>query len=250
MKRVDCHLMVFVKAPIPGRVKTRMIPAMGEDAAAALYKKMVLYCLTEAVEADVGPVDLWCAAPTDHPFVIDCISRFPINVHSQIEGDLGQRMAHAFSEALKKTPCALLMGADCPSLSRKDIKLAKTTLAKDNDAVIVPSEDGGYVLIGLRRYARELFSEISWGTEFVLEQTRARLRHLGWNWKELPARWDVDRPEDLQRLALKRDFHFFDVSLDRIRQMKGFGPHDAEPFTGGGIKWGHHREHDKQKVSG
>ena len=67
-------------------------------------------------------------------------------------------------------------------------------------AVITPAEDGGYVLIGLCQYESTLFEEISWGTESVLKETRGRLRQLGWNWHELPQRWDVDRPEDVERL--------------------------------------------------
>jgi glycosyltransferase A (GT-A) superfamily protein (DUF2064 family) len=68
------------------------------------------------------------------------------------------------------------------------------------DAVIGPAEDGGYVLIGLRRYAPELFKGVSWGTDLVLKETRERLRVLGWQWHELKERWDVDRPEDMKRL--------------------------------------------------
>jgi len=200
MERIDCRLMVFAKAPIPGRVKTRLIPLLGEEAASALYERLALYCLNEAIEADVGPVDVWCTPTTDHPFFVDCARQFDITLRHQVGGDLGQRMAHAFSETLKITPYALLMGADCPSLKREDIRATKTVLEKGHDAVLIPAEDGGYVLLGLRRYAKALFSGISWGTASVLEQTRMRLRGLGWQWQELPERWDVDRPEDLRRM--------------------------------------------------
>lgn len=201
MEGRDCRLMIFAKAPIPGKVKTRLIPVMGEECASTLYKKMAVYCLTEGVGSGIGPVELWCAPSSDHPFFIDCVRRFHVTIHNQPDGDLGQRMSHAFSEMLKRTSYAILMGSDCPSLNREDIRLAKTALKKGNDAVIVPSEDGGYVLLGLRQSAEELFSGISWGTELVLEETRSSLRRLGWRWQELPKRWDVDRPEDLERLA-------------------------------------------------
>lgn len=203
MERVEHRLIIFVKTPIPGRVKTRLISAIGEEAASALYEKMALHCITEGVEADIGPVDLWCTPSSNHPFFIKCAQRFRVNLHHQIEGDLGQRMAHAFSKTLKVASYALLMGSDCPSLTRSDIRAAKATLEKQNDAVIIPAEDGGYVLLGLRRNTPELFSGISWGTGAVLEETRQRLGRLGWNWHELPEKWDVDRPEDVGRL--KRD---------------------------------------------
>jgi glycosyltransferase A (GT-A) superfamily protein (DUF2064 family) len=76
-------------------------------------------------------------------------------------------------------------------------------LNKETDAVITPSEDGGYVLFGLRHYADDLFREIPWGTDRVMEETRARLRNLKWRWHELSERWDVDRPEDVVRLRLE-----------------------------------------------
>ncbi|MBM4308432.1 MAG: glycosyltransferase [Deltaproteobacteria bacterium] len=200
MERIDCRLMVFAKAPIPGRVKTRLIPVMGEEPASELYEKMVSHCLAEGIKAGVGPVDLWCAPSSDHPFFIHCEEKFQVKLHDQPEGDLGQRMGYAFSETLKISTYALLMGGDCPSLTPADIRAAKAELEKDHDAVIIPAEDGGYVLLGLRRYAEELFSGISWGTESVFKQTRMRLRGLGWQWHELPERWDVDRPEDLRRI--------------------------------------------------
>ncbi len=203
MKRRECRLMIFAKAPMPGKVKTRLIATLGEEGASSLYKKMALYCIKEAVEAGVGSVDLWCTPSSDHPFFEECVKRFQVNLCHQIGGDLGQRMAHAFSEALKTSSHALLMGSDCPSLTREDIRTSKEALKRGDDAVIVPSEDGGYVLLGLRQCAQELFSGIPWGTERVLDETRTRLRRLGWRWQELPKRWDVDRPEDLRRLRIE-----------------------------------------------
>jgi rSAM/selenodomain-associated transferase 1 len=135
-----------------------------------------------------------------HPFFIHCAQHFKVKLYQQIEGDLGIRMAHAFYETLKKTHCALLIGTDAPSLTCADLKEAKTLLQKGTPAVIGPAEDGGYVLLGLRQYDPQLFEGVSWGTDSVLEETRGRLRRLGWDWNELPQKWDVDRPEDVERL--------------------------------------------------
>lgn len=207
MIKADCRLIVFAKAPVSGKVKTRLIPAIGARAATALYEKMVSYCLTSAIDAGVGPVDLWCAPSMEHPFFARCGRRFQLELHTQPDGDLGQRMAHAFSETLKISTCVLLMGSDCPGLTCDDLREAKALLQEGADAVICPAEDGGYVLLGLRRFAPELFSGILWGTESVLEQTRTRLRRLEWRWQELSERWDVDRPEDLQRLMSEGYFN-------------------------------------------
>ena len=202
----DCRLIVFAKAPVPGRVKTRLIPRIGPSAAAALYEQLILHTLSMASDAQIGPVDLWCAPSAEHPFFHRCAKKLPISLFNQADGDLGARMAHAFRETLTETSLALLIGTDCPSLTPDCLKEGAEVLQRGTAAVIAPSEDGGYVLIGLRRYAPELFEDISWGTGSVLRQTRERLRGLGWTWHELPGQWDVDRPEDMERLNREGNF--------------------------------------------
>lgn len=196
----NCRIIVFAKAPIPGEVKTRLLPSMDSRTVAGLHEKLVLRSLHTAVESKAGPVELWCSPSKEHPFFHRCAEMFLLELHQQAEGDLGRRMALAFEETLKKARAVLLMGTDCPSLTRDDLSEAKQTLMEGDPAVVSPAEDGGYVLIGLRQYEPSLFEGISWGTGSVLEETRERLGRLGWKWKELPARWDVDRPEDVERL--------------------------------------------------
>jgi rSAM/selenodomain-associated transferase 1 len=196
----DCRIIVFAKAPIPGEVKTRLLSSMDPLAVTTLHEKLVLHSLDTAVESNVGPIELWCSPSKEHPFFLRCAEKFQIELHQQTEGDLGRRMAHAFSETFKRAPMALLMGSDCPSLTPDDLKKAKRILMQGVSAVIIPAEDGGYVLIGLRQYEPTLFEGIFWGTESVLKETRERLRQLRWDWQELPPRWDVDRPEDVERL--------------------------------------------------
>jgi rSAM/selenodomain-associated transferase 1 len=200
MKTEDCHLIVFAKAPIPGEVKTRLLPLLDTETVAALYEELILHCLNTAVKEGVGPVDLWCAPSIEHPFFIGCSEKFQIELHQQTEGDIGRRMAYAFYETFKKADSALLMGTDCPSLTCADLKEAKRVLHRSVHAVISPTEDGGYALLGLCQYEPKLFEGVSWGTESVLEETRKGLCRLGWHWHELPERWDVDRPEDVKRL--------------------------------------------------
>jgi hypothetical protein len=200
MNTTGCHLIVFARAPVPGRVKTRLIPSLGTAGAAALYKQMVLHILSIAIDANVGLADLWCTPSLKHPFFLECAQKFQMNLFNQIEGDLGSRMAHALNETLKRASQALLIGTDCPSLTVGDLREAADALQHGIDAVIGPAEDGGYVLIGLRQYVPDLFTRISWGTGSVLDQTRDRLRGLAWKWHELSRRWDVDRPEDVERL--------------------------------------------------
>jgi rSAM/selenodomain-associated transferase 1 len=208
IKPFDCCLIVFAKAPIPGRVKTRLIPFIGEEAATALHQKLVSHCLSIASEASITPVELWCSPSSRHPFFIHSGKEFRLDLHTQPKGDLGRRMAFAFGETLKKASSALLIGTDSPSLTPDDIKKAAEILTQSVDAVITPAEDGGYVLLGLRRLSLDLFSGIPWGTNAVMEETRLRLRRLKWKWHELPQRWDVDRPEDIERLRTEGHFIF------------------------------------------
>ncbi len=199
MNRSDCHIVIFAKAPVPGCVKTRLISLLGEEGAVVLYKRMVIRSITTATNAAVGPVELWCAPSTEHPFFFRA-KKFGVTLRCQTEGDIGERMAHAFRETLKRSAHVLLIGTDCPSLTGDDLEKAVNALTEGMDAVLIPSEDGGYVLMGLRRYDPEVFANIAWGTEKVLEETRVRFRHLGWQWHELPERRDVDRPEDVEQL--------------------------------------------------
>jgi uncharacterized protein len=200
MTAADCRIIIFAKAPVPGQVKTRLIPSLGAQGAGNLYEQLILHSLSTAIEAQIGFVDLWCTPSAQHPFFSQCAQRFQTNLFNQTEGDLGSRMAHAFHETLKRTRQALLIGTDCPSLMVDDLREAADVLGQGIDAVIGPAEDGGYLLIGLRRSVPDLFTGISWGTGSVLEQTRGRLRELRWKWHELSERWDVDRPEDVERL--------------------------------------------------
>ena len=204
MEKGECSLILFAKTPVPGHVKTRLIPAVGAEGAATLHEKLVLKCLSAAVASGIGPVDLWCAPSVEHRFFSRCQKEFNVGLYSQKGDDIGQRMAYAFRETLKKVPCALLMGTDCPSLTAEDLRKAATLLDQATDAVIIPSEDGGYVLLGLRHFSEDLFREISWGTDRVMEQTRLRLLRFEWRWRELPERWDVDDPEDLERLMAEK----------------------------------------------
>jgi hypothetical protein len=108
-------------------------------------------------------------------------------------------MARALERLLASGP-AVLIGSDCPSLRAEDIRAAAGSLAT-HDAVFQPAEDGGYVLVGLARVLPGLFEGIGWGKASVMRDTRSRLRAAAATWRELPSRWDVDRPEDYRRLV-------------------------------------------------
>jgi len=195
-----CVLGIFAKAPQPGLVKTRLIPSLGAQTAAALHARLVERTLATAQAARAGDVELWCSPDEQHPFFRSLFERSGCPTRRQCEGDLGERMADASGRMLDGASFAIIVGADCPALTADDLRLARDGLADGCDAVVGPAEDGGYYLIGLRRPRPAIFAGIDWGSERVLGQTRAALRSLGLRWRELALHWDVDRPSDLHRL--------------------------------------------------
>ena len=109
-------------------------------------------------------------------------------------------MHHAISRALKNYKHVVLVGCDCPSLTSSDLENAVSALMQNHDVVLAPAEDGGYVLIGLNKPQPELFENIPWGTPEVLQLTRSKIHEKKLKCLELSEQWDVDIPEDLQRL--------------------------------------------------
>ena len=193
------RVAVFAKAPIPGEVKTRLAPVLGEHGAAALHRVLVMHAIQTAVGAGIGPVELWCAPDAAHPFFAECRRRLGVTLMAQGEGDLGARMQRAFDAMLSSAVRALLVGSDIPPMTPDYLRAADAALAQGHDAVLGPAEDGGYALIGLARVDAGLFEHIRWSASDVFAVTRARIAGLGWRHLELPTLWDVDRPEDLER---------------------------------------------------
>lgn len=198
--RPEVALIVFARAPEPGRVKTRLAPLLGEEGAARLHARLVEKTLRTARDSGIGAIDLYCSPGTKDVFFARMKKRFGVNLESQGRGDIGDRMYRAFKRALRSHAYVVLVGSDCPVLKPADLRAAVRVLRDGADAVLAPAEDGGYPLIGLRRVSRQLFDGIPWGGPEVLARTRGRLKALHWCWEELRILWDVDRPEDVLRL--------------------------------------------------
>ena len=197
--RPETRVAVFAKAPVAGEVKTRLAPLLGATGAAQLHEELVARALATAIESRLGPVDLWCAPDASHPFFAHCARRFGARLRSQEGADLGARMRHAFEHGLAESRAMLLIGSDCPALTAADLGVAARAL-ESHEVVLVPAEDGGYVLVGLTRPRSDIFEAMPWGGPSVMQETRARLQASGARWTALPALWDVDRPEDYARL--------------------------------------------------
>ncbi len=192
-------LCVFAKAPRPGQAKTRLAPALGPQGAAALAERLLQHAVGQALQADVGPVQV-CAAPdASHPVFARLSQTHGVALAEQGEGDLGERMHRALARALQRHDAALLLGSDLPALDAQVLRDAARAL-QTHDAVFVPALDGGYGLVGLRRADARLFAGIDWSTPQVMAQTRERLRGAGLRWAELAPLADIDTPADLAHL--------------------------------------------------
>jgi hypothetical protein len=187
------NIAILAKAPVPGFTKTRLIPAIGAHAAALLQERLTEQTVASAVAAKVGPVTLWCAPDPSHPSFMDLARRFSIALKRQPEDDLGARMLAPFAGP------TLVIGSDCPALTPQHLRAAGEALT-GADVVLIPAEDGGYVLIGARAPHPELFAGMAWGTNTVLAETRKRIAALGLKAIELAPLWDVDCEDDLARM--------------------------------------------------
>ena len=183
-------IIVFARAPVLGQAKTRLAARLGEWRAARLHCWMIARAIATARE--VGRVELH--GTRRHSF----FRRLNVKFRLQRGRDLGERMHRALARSARP---AILIGSDCPALSARDLQRALRSLRGGYDAVLAPAEDGGYALVGVRR-AIDLFTGIDWGTSRVYEQTRRKLS--GYRWRAQRTVWDVDRPEDLERLRALR----------------------------------------------
>ena len=193
------RIIIFAKAPQPGFAKTRLIPALGAERAAELARQMLFNTLHEALAAEIGTVEL-CVTPAIHHPAWRGI-QFPagIEISDQGEGDLGARMALASERALANAEQVLLIGTDCVEMSGGLLREAAQAL-QEHDAVIHCTADGGYALLGLRRFSPFLFSDMPWSTDAVSRATLARIGQLGWSVRVGQMLHDVDEPEDLKYL--------------------------------------------------
>lgn len=190
-------LAILAKAPAPGAVKTRLIPALGAEGAAALQARLVERTVEIACAAAIGPMTLWVTPAPPHAYFTALASRFPLGLAVQPDGDLGVRMLAACQAAAGP---AIVIGTDCPALTPSHLHEAADVLRAGRDVVVIPAEDGGYVLIGSRQPQPPLFDGMTWGVETVMAETRRRVAQHGLRSRELPPLWDVDRPKDLARL--------------------------------------------------
>ena len=194
------RIVVFAKVPQPGIAKTRLIPALGAQGAAALAKQMLAHTLEQALKAQLGVVELCMSPDSTDPMWANIAIPNGTACSAQGDGDLGQRMARAVERTcLGQAENIILVGTDCPAITAVLLAEAAQRLA-DHDAVILPASDGGYVLIGLQAPCPEIFANMPWSTSAVAGLTLERLKKLGLRVWQGPTLDDIDEPADLAHL--------------------------------------------------
>ena len=190
MKYSQTAILLFTKNALAGQVKTRLVPPLSIQQAAELAADLQTQSIDKINQAALAKLLIYSYPACDFDGSLEC--------YKQHGADLGERMYNAAYETLQKFEQVLLLGTDCPAMQADYIEQAICAL-QQYDAVIGPAEDGGYVLLALKKAAFSLFAEIDWGTQQVLQQTRDALADMGWSWLELETLWDVDRPQDYLR---------------------------------------------------
>ncbi len=195
------HLILILKYPRPGAVKTRLVPALGDHRACELHRALVAHTLGEVGifrSRGAGPltVEARVAGAPDPAAARDWLGAGPV-IREQGDGDLGARMERAVAAAFTEgAEAVVVIGGDCPQLAADHLAQAFAALAR-TDAVLGPAVDGGYYLIGMRRPFPELFQGIAWGGAEVRAQTLAAARALRIEIASLATLSDVDVPGDL-----------------------------------------------------
>jgi rSAM/selenodomain-associated transferase 2/rSAM/selenodomain-associated transferase 1 len=194
------HIAILAKAPVPGFAKTRLIPLLGDWGAARAQRKFTQQAIEAAQQSRLGGLTLWCAPDAQHRYFRALRKVYRLTGKAQPLGDLGERMRRCAEQHFAGADAGplLIMGTDCPVLSPGRIQEAARSLSQA-DACVIPAEDGGYVLIGLRKMIPQVFSNIAWSTSQVLSQTQERLAEAGASVALLPTLWDIDEPHDWQR---------------------------------------------------
>ncbi len=202
--RSPAAVAIMAKAPLPGLAKTRLAPVLGDAGAARAQRGFILRTLDTARRASTGPVTLHCTPPVHRLFHL-LSTRWGVACVGQADGDIGCRMGAVMAQHFTHSTSLplLIVGTDCPVLTPAMLQTCADALV-DHDAVLIPAEDGGYVLIGLRKQMPQVFETVDWSTPRVMGQTRERLMALGASWRELPALWDVDDPVDWERWQVQR----------------------------------------------
>lgn len=192
-------VIIFMRAPLPGKVKTRLAKTIGDEKAAEFYRMCAQTTIAEIRQLDSDVEKYIFFDESADVSQVDCPVDPGFMVAIQEGQSLGQRLSNTFKRVLDNgVQKAVIVASDVPDLSSGIIREAISSL-EDSDVVIGPCYDGGYYLIGMKKLYRELFRGIFWGTEQVCQQTLVAAKESGLTVGQLPILIDIDTEEDLRR---------------------------------------------------
>ena len=189
-------LIIFIKNPKLGKVKTRLAVTVGDEKALSIYKKLLDFTQKLAISLPCERLLFY----SDEIETNDNWSDIFFQKNKQHGNDLGERMKNAFQKTLLTSKKAVIIGSDCAELTKEILENAFDALEK-NDFVIGPAEDGGYYLIGMNYFEPSVFENINWSTEEVLPKTLEKIAHLERKVALLPTLSDTDNEEDWKKIA-------------------------------------------------
>jgi len=192
-------LLVFTRAPVPGQTKTRLIPLLGVQGAAEFHETVLSETLADAKASLFETVEIWCEPDINHSFLQQCSLDFSSALQVQHGNNLGEKMHHAMNKALVISNFVVLIGCDCPAVTTDILNQSYQALSNGKDAVLGPTCDGGYYLIGLKKPNPDIFHDMSWGKGDVADKTRYILNWQGLDYVELEELADIDTPDDYQK---------------------------------------------------
>lgn len=195
------HLIIFTRYPEPGKAKTRLIPALGADGAAQLHRHMTERTIEQARHlSQRHPISIEVYFTGGTVEQMQSWLGQDLHYREQARGDLGERLIDAFQNIFGNGGGnAIVIGTDCPKLDANLLAIGFGKL-KSHDLVIGAASDGGYYLIGLHNPIPDLFQNITWSTNIVLQQTLTIAQQFDLSIAHLPMLDDIDRPEDLANL--------------------------------------------------
>ena len=193
----DESIIIFAKFPEQGKVKTRLAKSIGFEKATELYARLAEHSFNETKKLSNVTRYLFYSDISDRKRISEWIG-VGFTLYPQSEGSLGERMKNAFNKVITKgSTKTIIIGSDIPGLSKSLISKAFKELG-ESEIVIGPSKDGGYYLLGMKKFYPELFEGISWSTEVVLSQTLAKAKLLNLKVTLLKELIDIDRIADFR----------------------------------------------------
>jgi len=190
-------LIVFLKYPEPGKVKTRLAKDVGEKRAAEIYSKMVTTILEQVINSTSYRTIIYYDPPDKLDEIIRWLRKNDLSYSAQSGKTLGDRITNAFKEVFDSgTDKAVIIGTDCVDVFSDTIREAISVLG-NKDVIVGPAEDGGYYLLGLNKHRPEIFKDIKWSTEEVLKQTIEKILDHNLSYALLRTLNDIDNVNDL-----------------------------------------------------